>query len=144
MRKRPRPLNDYLQTDRAFLALLARAQRQSALLQQVRDLLPPPLDRHCLAAVQDNNRLVLYVDSSVWASRLRFFSRDLAANLKQREIPAKEIVTRVLIESRRQPAEQPPAPHLSHHNALLLQQVADTISDPELQAALMKLSGHGA
>ena len=144
MRKRPRPLNDYLQTDRAFLALLARAQRQSVLLQQIRDLLPPPLDRHCLAAVQDNHRLVLYVDSSAWASRLRFFSRDLAVNLKQRKVTAQEIVVRVLIESRRQPAEQPPAPQLSHHNALLLQQVADTISDPELQAALIKLSGHGA
>lgn len=144
MRNRPRPLNDYLQADRAFLALLAHAQRQSALLQQIRDLLPPPLDRHCLAAVQDNNRLVLYVDSSAWASRLRFFSRDLVANLKQHKITMQEIVVRVLIENRRQPAEQSPAPQLSHHNALLLKQVADTISDPDLQAALMKLSGHGA
>ena len=144
MRNRPRPLNDYLQTDRAFSALLARAQRQSALLQQIRDLLPPPLDRHCLAAVHDNNRLVLYVDSSAWASRLRFFSHDLAGKLKHREIAAQEIVVRVLIENRRQPAAQPPAPELSHRNALLLRQVADTIDDPDLQTALRKLSSHGA
>ncbi len=143
MNRIPRLLDDFLQTDPAIRKLLARSARQNSLLQQIRALLPKPLDAHCLAAVSRDSALVLYADSSAWASRLRFFSRNLIRELQQRGHSGIEsIAIRVFIPDHARKQKLRSKTLLSKENARLLRQTAESIGDPALGSALIRLSRH--
>ncbi len=137
-----RSINSFLQKETALTKLQARSRQHAALLQQVRRLLPSPLDRHCLAAVLRDDRLLLFADSSAWASRLRYFSRDLILGLRQMQLPVTKAAIRILAPNRQKKLKQRHIMQLSRKNAQLLQQTADDISDPALSAALRRLSRH--
>jgi hypothetical protein len=142
MSKKLRSINSLLQTETTLTTLQARSREQSVLLQQVRRLLPSPLDRHCLAAVLQGDRLVLFTDSSAWASRLRYFSRDLVFGLQQQQLTVTKTAIRILVANRQKKRKQRHILRISQENARLLSQTADDISDPTLGAALRRLSRH--
>ncbi len=143
MNKKPRILDDFLRADPAIRKLLSRSAKQNSLLQQVRTLLPKPLDEHCLAAVPKEGSLVLYADSSAWASRLRFFARNLTRELQHRDQTGIErISVRIFIPDRARKPKPRSKTLLSKENAQLLQQTAESIGDPALGAALIRLSQH--
>jgi hypothetical protein len=142
MSKKLRSINNLLQTETTLTTLQARSREQSVLLQQVRRLLPSPLDRHCLAAVLQGDRLVLFTDSSAWASRLRYFSRDLVFGLQQQQLTVTKTAIRILVANRQKKRKQRHILRISQENARLLSQTADDISDPTLGAALRRLSRH--
>lgn len=145
MVKRARSVQQHLNTSPGLRALLGRAQQQQQLLARVRSLLQPPVDRHLSAVVFDCGRLVLFADSPVWSSRLRFFSRQLSARLRQElNMTADSIVVRVAIaDYRKQRRGGQPCRALSAANASLIRSVAADISDPALSQALNRLSRHG-
>ncbi|WP_275097468.1 DciA family protein [Sedimenticola hydrogenitrophicus] len=142
MNKRPRLIKDFLQHTHTLHGLLEQSKAQLLLLQRVRSLIPSPLDSHCTAAVQKGTQLVLYVDSSTWASRLRFTTRDLARRLNDTGIATERITVRVLVTSA--PAKRKPVRirQLSPENASLINQTAAGIEDPELRQALIRLGRH--
>jgi hypothetical protein len=142
MSNKLRSINSVLRTETTLTRLQARSRDQSALLQQVRRLLPSPLDRHCLAAVLEADRLVLFTDSSAWASRLRYFARDLVFGLQQERVTVTKTAIRILVSNRQKKRKQRHIPRISQKNARLLRQIADDISDPALGAALRRLSRH--
>jgi hypothetical protein len=142
MSKKLRSINNLLQTETTLTTLQARSREQSVLLQQVRRLLPSPLDRHCLAAVLQGDRLVLFTDSSAWASRLRYFSRDLVFGLQQQQLTVTKTAIRILVANRQKKRKQRHILRISQENSRLLSQTADDISDPTLGAALRRLSRH--
>jgi hypothetical protein len=139
----PRLLDDFLQTDPAIRKLLSRSAQQNSLLHHVRRLLPQPLGEHCLAAVQKGDSLVLYADTSAWASRLRFLSRNLIREFQRRDQAGiKQITVRIFIPDRARKLKPRSKALLSKENAQLLQQTAESIGDPALGAALIRLSRH--
>jgi len=109
----------------------------------VRSLLPQPLDLHCLSAQRREGRLILHAGSSAWASRLRYFSRDLRIRLRDKGVPVQKIEVRVLIGNPRKTPPPRRARTLSSDNAELIGAVAEGIGDPDLRAALQRLSRHG-
>lgn len=130
-----------------YASLLKRARAQMALEAQVRELLPAPLSEHCrLLAVRDET-LVLAADSPVWASRLRFHAPLLVKQLSRlRGVNLRTIRVRV-----RPPEATAATPDLRRTanrcgtaGTAAIQQAAQTVSDPELKTALLRLAGRSS
>lgn len=139
-----KPLKTYLQIDTEFATIRAQMQQNQASLEQVRGLLPGPLKDHCMGLVVKPDQLILYTDSSAWASRLRYFSRELITRLRHKHIDINKISVKVMMDNRecKVTSKVREANLLSTENADFLQRVADHTPDPDLQAALRRLSLH--
>jgi hypothetical protein len=86
--KRPRSLGELLETGN--LANLAEeARRREGLTERIRALLPADEGAHLVAAsTGDTGELVLMMDSSVWAARVRYRAQDLGTDrLRVRVLP---------------------------------------------------------
>lgn len=140
LRRHPRPLNEFLSRSSRETGIQQRLEEHAQLLQRVRSLLPPPLDHHCLAAVLKDERLLLYTDTSAWASRMRFHSRELTRDLIAKHVPIKKISIRVMIQPADRPRKARGMRRLSSENAALIRETADDLSDPGLKAALQRLA----
>jgi hypothetical protein len=119
-------------------------QENQGLLQQIKGMLPAPMNEHCVGLVAKPDQLILYADSSAWASRLRYFSRDLAEKLQNKQIYFNNIYIKIALDNR-QKTKKPSSRRtklLSTKESEHLQRVADHTSDPELRAALIRLSRH--
>ncbi len=85
---RPRSLAELLKTGR-LADLAAEARRREGLTERIRRLLPAAEAAHLVAAnTSDSGELVLTMDSSVWAARVRYRAEDLGAErLRVRVLP---------------------------------------------------------
>ncbi len=86
--KRPRSLAELLKTGN-LADLAAEARRRESLTERIRGLLPTAEAAHLVAAsTADTGELVLTMDSSVWAARVRYRAEDLGAErLRVRVLP---------------------------------------------------------
>ncbi|MCW8847166.1 MAG: DUF721 domain-containing protein [Sedimenticola sp.] len=143
MNQRPRLITELFKGKQSFRELLSQSREQERLLQQIRLLIPAPLNAHCTAAIKKQTQLVIYVDSSTWASRLRFLARELTRQLKSHNLAVDRITVRVLINAKPVVTKRGPIRKLTPENASIINQTADGISDPLLRAALKRLGKHG-
>ncbi len=141
---RPSPLADILDRSPGLEPLQRSLRWRQALLARVRKALPSPLDSHCVAAGLSGDRLVLFADSPVWGSRLRFLAPSLVAALSRAGFAARDASVRVLIAADPPAKRARPRPALSSANADLLAQVAEEIGDPALREALKRLARRGS
>lgn len=139
-----RPLNNYIKSSQEFATIRAKLQQNQGLLQQILNILPTPMNEHCVGLAVKPDQLILYADSSAWASRLRYFSRDLTEKLNKRKLHFNRIQIKVAVESREKAKKprQRGTKLLSTRNSEHLHKVASHTSDPDLRAALMRLSSH--
>lgn len=137
----PLKINKLFGTGR-LAALLARTRALQEMDRLLAELLPPPLNRHCHVLSIRNNILAVAADSPAWAARLRFhaplLAEQLAAHLSDR---------RYTVHVRVRPPETPPPPpsprRLMRRGAqgtAALQQAAQSVSDPGLKTALLRLA----
>jgi hypothetical protein len=108
----------------------------------LQELLPDPLKAHChLLAIREET-LVLAADSPVWAARLRFHAPQLVKQLKRSQtVKLRTIRIRVRPPERQIPAAPREATiSRSKNSTAALQQVAQTVSDPGLKTALLRLA----
>ncbi|MGD8311154.1 MAG: DUF721 domain-containing protein [Gammaproteobacteria bacterium] len=129
-----------------YAQLLSRARELMALDTRLHRLLPPPLNEHCSVLGIRDGTLLLAADSPVWASRLRYYSSQLARQLTgPRTVTVRTVRVRVrpppgpFVPPRRQPP-----PRLSSRGAALIRRAAAGITDPALQAALLRLAKNDA
>ncbi len=122
--------------------LLARSRDLRKMDILLTELLPAPLNAHCRILNIRNTVLVLAADSPVWAARLRFQAPQLVRHLAP-HLSAK----RYTIHVRVRPPESapPPVPHKTvirpgRQGIAALLQAAQTVSDPELKTALLRLA----
>jgi len=85
----------FLRDDEKIAGYLTALERHTRLLREIRVVLPPPLDEHCLHASLDAGVLTLLTDSPVWSSRLRFFAPELEHHLTPHHGPI--VVCRVRV-----------------------------------------------
>ena len=110
----------------------------------VQNLLPEPLNTHCRVLAVRDETLILATNSPVWAARLRFHAPLLVKQLSDRgTVKLRTVRVRV------RPPEKALAPPPVRRQAALrpgksgvaaLQQAAQTISDPGLKTALLRLA----
>jgi hypothetical protein len=136
------PLRAYLTRNPVARTLMQERLHQQQLLREVERLLPKPLDEHCLAAVREQGRLVLFVDGPVWASRMRFLAPDIARRLRGKPpAPLLEVKIRVVPARRAAPRrDKPTRARLSASTRTLLLESAQSIADPSLRSALKRLA----
>lgn len=124
-------------------ALLQQSQRLLRLTHTVQQYLPEPLNRHCLVANTQDDVLILITDSPVWSSRLRFHAPTLLRELQRRHaLPFKSVRVKVNPPEPARQAVINERPHLSIATATLLNEVASTLDDAGLSAALRRLARH--
>lgn len=135
---RPSKVSTLLGSDATLNHLGQMLRQQQRLLRQIRDILPDPLDAHCLHARISVDQLILHTDSPVWTSRLRFHAPQLLKQLRQQAPRLRKVKILIHIPSRTQ-APKHRKVVLSPASAASIHDLADHISDPDLRAALQRL-----
>jgi hypothetical protein len=105
---------------------------------------PQPLSRHVHPARFVHGELTLHADGAVWASQIRHARSALIASLRRE--PLFRSLTELQVRVR--PRDTAPEalartrsmPSLSKATRSLLQQTAETMPDPDLRAALLRLA----
>jgi hypothetical protein len=125
-----------------YACLVTRARILLELEALLQELLPAPLKAHCRVLAVRDETLVLATSSPVWAARLRFHAPSLLKKLSnQKTVNLRTVRVRVrppektVAAPRRQAALRP-----GKAAATAIQQAAQTISDPGLKTALLRLA----
>ena len=142
MARGPNSLTGVLKSSGMARDLLSQAQDMQRLLTRVRKHLPSPLESHCRAALIKKRQLILFVDSPAWASRLRYYSRNLKSLLLREGMRVERVAVRVMISDAPHQHKAKAAKKLSTENASLICQTAEGIGDEDLSAALKRLGSH--
>ncbi len=134
-------LYNILRRNARMRQLLDEIQLQAALLDEARALLPMSARGHLRGLRFRHNRLRLFVDSPVWASRLRLSLPRLLQQLRKRHEAILAIDIRV--DACHPPPRRARAPRrLGARAAESLATTASNIQDPALAEALRRLSRH--
>jgi hypothetical protein len=122
-----------------------RLSAQKALHQQLKNLLPTPLNSQLKAAVLQNGNLSLFVPSPVWASRFRYILPQLQKELSTHGIHVNHLRTRILPSEAAKPkgVQQRRRISLSTEASKQLRESAAAIDDAALREALLRISRHG-
>ena len=125
-----------------FFELIQKTRYHQRLLATVQAHLPPDLRAHCSGATTVGGQLLLFTESSVWATRLRYQQRDLIDRLRAHAyLPISAVRIQVALPVQTlSPARHPL--ELSHANATTIQKAATAIGDSDLRAALQRLAKH--
>lgn len=129
----------------ALQAVLDHTHRLEVLNRTLRGCIPAPLNQHCQVANLRDNILILHADSSAWALKLRYSSRMLMQQLRQRGVPA---LSTIEVKVRPQNAvinrpEKIRRAYMSNKTAQLLDSIAHDIEDNHLKVALQRLARYG-
>lgn len=129
----------FLRYNEKTAGYVAAIERQSQLLREIRAILPPPLDEHCLHAYLEAGVLTLLTDSPVWSSRLRFFTPEVEHRFPPHH--GSIVACRIRVQPHI-PVSPPKASNnkLSPKTARHLLEVAAGIEDTRIAAALRRLA----
>lgn len=121
-------------------AYLTTIKQQQNLLKLLKSVLPTPLESHALYAVTGLNKVLLYTDSAVWATQLRFFFPSMLEKLHHAGFARIDSVQVRLLDCGvdKTVRRKPRLPNRG--NIHLVRQTASQQQDKRLTAALLKLS----
>ena len=122
-----------------FTAYKYQLEIQNELLKAVKSALPSHLTPHALYCVASGRKIILYTDSAIWSSQLRFYHQDIlqalpASNNRLFETLQIKIIPQS-IERKQEKTLRPP----SAKNVDLILSQAEHQSDEKLKAALLNL-----
>lgn len=129
-------------------ALLSAIKNKAAQLSHLNNLLHAQLEtlltQYCRVANFRENILIIEVDSSVWATRLRYIVPELLQKLRRekefhRLQEIKWYIRPAASEYKKKPTK---SIKLSEQSSELIAETAEHISNPMLQTALKKLTTH--
>jgi len=133
----------FLRHNEKIASCITVIERHTQLLREIRAVLPPPLDEHCLHASLEAGVLTLLTDSPVWSSRLRFFSPELEHHLIPRHGPIVTCRIRVWPRTSVSSSKVLINNKLSAATIQHLVDAATGIEDTRLAAALHRLAKTG-
>jgi hypothetical protein len=111
-RKEPRTraahIRDFLAENPAATRCLQQQRRDDKLLERLRGLLAPEARAHCIQVHVSDGELTIIVDSTAWATRLRYQAPDLAQSL------ADTGITQIRLRARPRAQEQRSGPAPRH------------------------------
>lgn len=122
-------------------ALLQKARYLQAVESKIHPLIPSPLNQHCRVANVRDGILILQTDSAVWATKARFATAELLPKILSLDLGIEQIrIGTRPSESVMQTATRRAS--LSSTTAELVNDLADSITNPPLAAALRRLARH--
>lgn len=119
--------------------LAARAREVDRLSQRIVPLLPTPLRDHVSHAGLRNDRILLLVESPVWATRARMDQSRILAAVHSLGLAATSVTTKVMpipASNGDSATVRSPSPHAAQH----IRTAAQAISDPDLRALFLELA----
>ncbi len=126
--------------------LIQHARRLQRVASTIKELLPPALAAHCQPGNIANDTLTIYLDSSAWATKIRYFSPQLLAHLgkspQTSQVKQIRIVVHPLLFQRPPVIPTSYRRTLSPASAALLREAAIATESPRLSAALHRLARH--
>lgn len=141
MRARLAHVRDLLRNHRITRSLVEQRQRELDMLATVRARLPVPARAHCTDICASENKLILFLDSAAWATRLRFLTTEIAASLKPWKIGEVRIQTRPRTKKGPEPlAGSRPERRLSQEAVGHLLEAASHMDDARISRALTRLA----
>ncbi len=125
-----------------YACLITRARTLMELESLLPTLLPAPLNEHCRVLAVRDETLILATSSPVWAARLRFQAPLLVKQLSDHQtVTLRTVLVRVRPpEKRSAPPRRRAALRPGKTASTAIQQAAQTISDPGLKTALLRLA----
>jgi hypothetical protein len=125
-----------------YSRLVSQARALAGLDALTRELLPDTLKTHCRVLSVRDETLVLAADSPVWAARLKFHSSQLVKQLnRQQTVKLRTVRIRVRPPEKEVAGERRNTPlKLGINSSTALRQAADSVSDPDLKSALLRLA----
>ena len=125
-----------------YSRLVSQARALLGLDGLIQELLPDALKTHCRVLSVRDETLVLAADSPVWAARLKFHSSQLVKQLnRQQTVKLRTVRIRVRPPEKQLVTERRNTPlKLGINSATALRQAADSVSDPDLKSALLRLT----
>ena len=141
----PKHVNSYLSGASHHLhQLVDHCSQLRRLTRLVREFLPAPLNQHCQVANIRDQQLILIADSSAWATMLHYQTNSLLQHLKKQ--PGMEhicnIRTRTSPQNHTNSDVKPSIDRLPQSTAVLIGDLADSMSNPALKKALLRLARH--
>lgn len=128
-------------SNRAIASLLIQVDRQKKLLEIIRTALPESLAIQVQSCVIKDRKLLLYTDSAVWASQLRFYSRAIEEIIRSRYGDTIDMTKVRIIASTKAPGYEPLAPNIpSSENIVLIRENIKNVSDNQLKTSLLRLT----
>lgn len=129
--------------NRITTLLFAKLENHAAIRKIVRSLLPDNLSAHLSDCIIKENKLLLYTESAVWASQLRFYSpmiqkiasAQLAVTIDSLQV---KVLAHTPLISDRKEKRYPNIPSTATID--YLKKNSQGIQNKELQAALFRLS----
>jgi hypothetical protein len=128
--------------NRTMVYLHSQIEQQQRILKQIKTVLPDNLakqTKHCL--IKDH-KLLVYTDSAIWASQLRFYNNAILASIQTLvKTPIESLQIKIisrttgLIVTTQRKANLP-----SQEGIDLIRKHSLSISDDKLSVALLKLS----
>ncbi len=142
MRQGPSHIQELLRTIQGVAGHLEQLRRDEGLLGEVRGRLPVSTRSHCLQAAVKNGTLTLTLDSSSWATRVRYLEVELVGAFSAVGVTAVKTQIRPpgRAARRRAPWPMTGAKRLKPATVSHLLEAADHIVDPELAEALRRLA----
>ena len=128
----PNPMLAYFQN---------RIAEQQSLLQEIQRNLPGYLATQVRHSLLQEGKLLIYTDSAIWASQLRFYSPLILTRVKQLNHPAESVQIKVLTIATGVALNRPRKAKLP--SATTIAQIgsdSQLCSDPQLRQSLLKLS----
>ncbi|HET7223341.1 MAG TPA: DciA family protein [Rhodanobacteraceae bacterium] len=119
--------------------LAARAREVDRTSQRIVPLLPSPLREHVGFAGLRNDRVLLLVESSAWATRARMEQSRILAAVHSLGLAASSVTAKVM--PLRAPADGSTAtPSLTPRAAQSIRTAASAIADPDLRVLFLELA----
>lgn len=140
---KPNPITKLLhRADFPAEGLLQRGQFLHRLNRLVGSLLDDDSKIHCQVGNVRDGVLILYVDSTAWASRLRYQSPALLKQLQQRRGLASLQQIEIKLLPKEEKTKKIQSVELSSEASSCLKACADAMEDSGLRTALQRLAAH--
>ena len=124
--------------------LLHQAKRLRQLNQHLLLILPLELHGHVQIAAFHHSLLVLEAESPVWATKARYFSREIANHLSEKTgLSVKSVKFTIQPTASTQSRTSRKKPYISKNSAHQLESLAKSTEDPRLKQSLAKLAKRG-
>lgn len=143
-KKSPKPVADLFSTTTALGQswVLKRALQLATLEARLLPTLPAQLRDHCRIANIRDGVLVLQTDSPTWATKAKFAVADLVSQAKAQGLPVQRV--RVTVRTGDSPPKHAPRrAAMPKSAAAMLDDLANTVTNPGLAASLRRLAKNG-
>lgn len=128
--------------NRIIAGFYSQIEQQKQILKAVQEVLPIDLAKHVRHCLIKNNSLLIYTESAVWGSQLRFYDRAILqgiagltkSSIEKMQIKIMTVQTGIPLNPKRKPRLP------SAENIEIIRSGSLAVSDDELQTALLKLT----